>query len=403
MKIILVSAFPITRYNLGYPCAFIYQLLKYAPKDMDIHLYYFSGDAKYKEMIKRDLDSLLLKEATQINYSPPKYLKQKFLNWHSKIRRLPIGVRRFPKIPKIVKQINNSSCDLVWFYPSWLVDWIPVIQCKRILITGPDSAALHSERVIRFGKWDSFKDILPEFYQLQKNTNLERIIASTNAKVHFVGKEDLMKYISLTHEHEKCFFVPHPHYDYIPIKGSLLNTQEKLRVVFSGGGETVYVGDHLLRIISLLTSSNVSRVLSSSYEFLFIGQSYEESVLKLRNAGFDVIQKKWVENYEDELSKAHIQIFPIAVGTGTKGKVLSALSTGLLSIGSEFAFENIEVIPGEDFLLYNKIGEVIEYLIDILKRRAFFDEVAKRGAIKVRKNHAPELVCNMFWGKVKEC
>ncbi len=93
-------------------------------------------------------------------------------------------------------------------------------------------------------------------------------------------------------------------------------------------------------------------------------------------------------------------MFPIAVGTGTKGKVLHALASGLLGIGSEFAFENIEAVPDEDYILYHKAEDVTYCLKDIMVNRLKYDKIANTDSQKVRKKHSPELICKLFWEAV---
>lgn len=82
---------------------------------------------------------------------------------------------------------------------------------------------------------------------------------------------------------------------------------------------------------------------------------------KLVANGYEVECKSWVEVYAGEVIKHDIQLFPISVGSGTKGKVLDALSMGLLCIGSEIAMENIYVKHGHSCYLYHNVSDVVEF------------------------------------------
>ena len=396
MKICVVSAFPPSKDNINAPTALPYQILKYSPPDAQICLYYYPGPIKFQKIVDNDLSQLELIKKIKIPF--PNFFMQRYFNMRAKLRNFPSGVSIFPENRKIIGDINSFKPDIVWLYPHWLIDWIPLLKCQNIVVTGPDSASLHSERVIRYGKWDSYNSIFIELMQYKKNINLEKSLGLTSAKVHFVGREDLKKYFSLAKKNTNGFFKPHPITDYYPTKKRINSKMEKIRIIISGGAKTVYVGDHLSILIDGLVI--FSEKLSPHYEFYFIGDGYEEYILLLENAGYYVTQKKRVENYSEELSNAQIQIFPIAVGTGTKGKVLHALSTGLLGIGSAFSYENIEVIPGKDCILYHEPEEIVHFLEDILADKSLYEKIAEQGAVKTRTNHASEKVCHLFWEEV---
>ncbi|KKH47431.1 glycosyltransferase [Methanosarcina sp. 1.H.A.2.2] len=392
MKVAVISAFPPTKDNLGAPTALPYQILKYAPDNVDIELFYYPASEKYRSVVSKDLKNLRLKS---VEIPSPNIFMQKYSSYRAKKRGLPWGVGGFPVNKKIIKEINNSNPDYVWIYPHWLIDWIPLIKCKKIIVTGPDSAALHCERAIRFGKWNSCKEVYKKFRSLKENINLEKKYGSMPVKLHLVGKEDVAKYISLTNRTDQAFFIPHPYYDYTPIETSIVNTKGKIRILISGGGDTVYVGDHLAKIIKELIRA--AQDLLPHYEFLFLGKGYNDSILDLQNSGFSVAQKNWVDDYANEIAKCQIQLFPIAVGTGTKGKVLQALASGLLGIGSEFAFENIGAVPYEDYILYHKAEDVTYCLKDLIANRLKYEKIAISGSQKVVEKHSPEWVCKLFW------
>lgn len=393
MKVSVISAFPPSKDNLGAPTALPYQILEYAPDNVDIELFYYPGSEKYRSTISRDINNLQLKRVEEIPFK--NIFMQKYSFHRAKRRGLPWGVGRYPVDKATVKMINNSNPDYVWIYPHWLIDWIPHIACNKIIVTGPDSAVLHYERAIRFGKWNSYDDVFQKLYSLKENTILEKKYGTMPVKLHLVGKEDVKKYISLTHRTDQAFFIPHPYYDYVPIKTSIADTKGKMRIVISGGGDTVYVGDHLSRIVRELIRE--VQDLLPYYEFLFLGKGYDDYILDLQSVGFSVNQENWVDDFANEIAKCQIQLFPIAVGTGTKGKVLHALASGLLGIGSEFAFENVEGVPGEDYILYNKPEEITYYLKDIITNRQKYDAIAHNGSQKVRVKHSPRLICKLFW------
>ena len=55
--------------------------------------------------------------------------------------------------------------------------------------------------------------------------------------------------------------------------------------------------------------------------------------------GMKLYHIKFAPDYIEEICKHDIQVTPICIGTGTKGKVLDAIANGLLVIGSWYALE----------------------------------------------------------------
>lgn len=396
MRICVISAFPPSFDNMNGPTSLPFNIIKNSPKGAQIYLYYYPGDNKYKEIVDDNLKTLNLKKRLEISFPG------KFYQWYNlvkaKKRGFPSGVGCYPVISSIVHEINDLKPDVVWIYPHWLIDWVCSLSCENIIITGPDSSCLHSERVIRYGKWDSYESVLAEILQYKRNMELEKALSLTKATLHFVGLEDLRKYLSLGNKLSQGFYSPYFFSHYEPIKNSIVKTENKLKIVITGGGTTVYVGDHLTRFFSELVNS--SKNLSNFYDFTFIGDGYENFISLLNNLGYSTTLRKWVNNYAEEISSAQIQIFPIAVGTGTKTKVLNALSTGLLAIGSTFSYENIEILPGEDCILYQQPEDIVDYLNDIILNKEKYEAMAQKGMMKVRVNHNPEKCCKNFWDKV---
>ena len=224
---------------------------------------------------------------------------------------------------------------------------------------------------------------------------LERRWGRTRARVHLVGEADAAKFRTLTARPEQCRFFAHPHFGYVPLQTPLGTKVGKIQILIAGGGQTVYVGGELARLAGELTKAAL--MLAASYEFLMLGAGYAECAGMLREAGYAVQQNAWVEHYDQALASVQIQIFPIAVGTGTKGKALNALATGLLGIGTPFAFENISVTPGEDCLVYRGAEEVPVLLDAVLRDRLFYEKMAAQGADKVRQFHSPVVTSAAFW------
>jgi len=93
-------------------------------------------------------------------------------------------------------------------------------------------------------------------------------------------------------------------------------------------------------------------------------------------------------------------LIPIILGTGTKGKVLSALASGLLCIGTKYAFENIHIDEQEDCVLVENEGDVITALNHILNNKEKYTMMAKIAAEKVKFEHSAQKTAGYFWDNV---
>jgi hypothetical protein len=116
-------------------------------------------------------------------------------------------------------------------------------------------------------------------------------------------------------------------------------------------------------------------------------KGWEKGVEELKAAGYDVKQIKFAPDYIDEIRRHDIQITPITIGTGTKGKVLDALANGLLEIGTPYALENIAVEDGRSCLIYHSPKELINILKDIPNDISHYEAIAEAGRKDVLEQH----------------
>jgi len=105
----------------------------------------------------------------------------------------------------------------------------------------------------------------------------------------------------------------------------------------------------------------------------------------------------WVDDYAEELVQHDIQIVPISYGTGTKGKVLSALANGLLVVGSKYALENIAVKNNESCVQYQNASDVANLLLKIAREKDKYQAIAEKGRTQVRHYHNPEKISKDFF------
>ena len=123
-----------------------------------------------------------------------------------------------------------------------------------------------------------------------------------------------------------------------------------------------------------------------------MGKGWERHAEALRQAGYDVKHITFAPYYVEEVFKHDIQLTPICIGTGTKGKVLDALANGLLVLGTPYALENIAVEHGKSCIEWRNADEVPGILLDIAANREKYEQMATAGRDAVLKEHDPALI-----------
>ena len=127
--------------------------------------------------------------------------------------------------------------------------------------------------------------------------------------------------------------------------------------------------------------------LKGYYKITFLGRGWENMVTRLKDAGYDVVQITFARDYIEEIRKYDVQLTPIAIGTGTKGKVLDALANGLLVAGTPFALENIAVKNRVSCVEYHSAKELQSTLMDIPHNVEKYEQMAERGREAIFVEH----------------
>ena len=126
------------------------------------------------------------------------------------------------------------------------------------------------------------------------------------------------------------------------------------------------------------------------YLVTFLGKGWEIWGEDLKKSGFEVELKDFVDDYAAEVSSHHIQLTPVAVGTGTKGKVLDAFANGLMVIGTPLALENIAVESGRECVEYSDGGELARWLTRLANDPLTINSIAQAGRETVLREHGRE-------------
>lgn len=283
--------------------------------------------------------------------------------------------------------INEKSFDGIWIYGEELSRVSKQFPCYRRVHILPDCESLYYRRLVN-QPW--FKDnkisVIRKQIMGMKFVRMERNFDhSVNIHYYLVGDEDKKELMKIN-PRVQAHFIRHPHYNINPTGSafcsSLLNGR-KIKVLIAAQYNTYVKYDADLLINALAINSS----LSNDFLITFLGKHWDEKVDILKEAGFDVDYIKFAPDYIKEICKHDIQITPISIGTGTKGKVLDALANGLLVIGTKFALENIAVKDKHSCLQYKSTDELISILKDIPQRIEAYQKIAKAGRDVVLTEH----------------
>ena len=257
---------------------------------------------------------------------------------------------------------------------------------KRIH-TLPDCESLYYYRMLgkRFAMQDKIR-FWRSIFMYPKYLNMEKKFdTSPNVHYHLVGEADV-EFLKEIKPGIQAHFIRHPHYQVALPEKTISFSSPKIKVLIAGQHD-LYMQQDADEMITQLSKENNVSALKEHYQFTFLGKGWEQHAITLRNVGYDVCHIKFAPNYIEEITKYDIQVTPICIGTGTKGKVLDAFAKGLLVIGSWYAFENIAVEDQISCLQYNKVREIIKFLDQIYLDPLKYILIAEKGRQSVLKFH----------------
>lgn len=398
-RIVLISLSTPTLDNVRSASALPYHLIKGSQNDNCFEVYSFNINSISKdEIIKIEkelkLSIHILDRALWIDC---------MIKLHFTFLRI---VLKYPfwaylKLSKVIKkEVETINPDIVWIYGEELAGLVSVFKYYKCIVTMPDSEAMYYHRLLSKNfAIGTLLHVLRYAYAYWQYVSLESK-QECNKKVlyHFVGKEDC-RFFKEINQKANAVYIRHPLYQKSVISLGNKHFHTPIRVLFAGRYDSYMKSsmDELLKVLCLKTSV---ALLNGFYQFSFLGKGWESCAEKLLNVGYKVSLKDWVENYAKELQQHDIEISPISVGSGTKGKVLDAFANGLLVIGTHFALENIAVESGKSCLLYNKADEVIEFLIDIHKNIIKYEKIAENSCKIVNDKHNRNLVAKRLFESI---
>lgn len=429
-KIILVSLSTPTAYNLRAASALPFHLMRGAQEAMgegniQFEIYSFNSNHVSAEDIRQTEEQL----GTTVHVLATPRWQQ----WLFRLRLLVLRVLlRYPlgayyRLPRqVVEEIRAKQPDTLWLYGEELCGLAKHFPGMKLVCTMPDCESMYYHRLLRkrFAT-RRLSQVLRYAFAYWQYRGMERDHYDPRVTYHFVGKAD-QEFFSEINPGSRAVFLRHPASP-VPSDRRGAQSLSRERTEASSGGrkmhtpirivipgrydlyqkeavdEVVDVLCHQSSVVNRESSETEDRRLKTEdsklktedFTITFLGKSWDAPAEKLRNAGWTVTIKTWVDDYAAELRQHDVALYPISVGTGTKGRVLDAFANGLLVVGTPFALENIDC--GDGAICYQRGGEISEVLGNISARPSFYEEKARLGQQRVMKAHDRSTIAkNLF-------
>lgn len=390
MKIILITDITPASENIRGTSALPYHLMIKRDKGIEVEIYSYNINQLPQEKIGQ--------VEQELNVHIHLLRQPRWLVWLVRLHLLMLRVfLRLPylsylRLPKdVVREIEGKQPDGIWVYGEEIAGIMEQFPNFRRVHIGPDSEALYYYRMLgqRFVVND-WKMYLRQAVMYPKYLRLERSYLSDETTRYAVVGEADAEFIRRMNPHCKTVFLRHPHYDVFRPTTDAIRFHQPVRLLVAGRYD-LYMRQSADELMEELCRCDDSK-LKAFYEITFLGKGWDKHVESLRQSGWQVKQITFAPNYAEEVMRHDIQLTPITVGTGTKGKVLDALANGLLVVGTPYAMENVAVENGRSCVVYQSAEEVLELLADIPNRISFYEQMAKKGRKAVLAAHGRKLL-----------
>lgn len=396
MRITAISILTPYKENYHGTSALPYHLMVHRPKDVYIEIYSFNNNNLSARKIKEVEEELRVK----IHLVPlPRWYKLVFALHLLFIRLfLKYPIHHYITMPKkYVESIKSRKPDGIWIYGEEMSKVADQFKGYKRLHTLPDSEALYYYRMLgtRFvmNDWKKYwrcAFMYPKFRHMERDFD-----RSEDIHYHLVGEADA-NFLKDMAPGIRAHFIHHPHYEICRPEERHFHTPIRLLVAGQYNYYMKQDADELLDCFLHLNEED-KFLLIRNYEITFLGRGWEQHVDVLKNNGWNVKQISFAPDYIEEITKHDVQLAPISIGTGTKGKVLDALANGLLVVGSHYAMENIAVENSKSCVIYRNCAGVSTVLLSIIKDKKKYEKIAMCGREKVLLVHSRKRVSSLLF------
>lgn len=383
MKIALITLHTPTATNHRGASALPYHIIKHRNIDIGMEIWTYNLNECSAELITQIEEKLDVKIHLVPKNQMMCVLESRLLRLFLPYPLLYYKMLSNATISEINTWLGNDRSNGVWIYGEDIAHHTLNFPQYRCVVTTPDCEAMYYYRELSHrGQFTRLIPLFKNAIMYYKYARMAEAFPTDNVRYHLVGKEDC-EFLQNINPKVDATFINHPHYDYSD-KKAIKFSQPKINILIAGRYD-FYMKDKCDELFEAMTE--VAQELKDSFMITFLGKDWESWKEMLTSAGYEVDHIRFAPDYMEELIKHDIQITPIGVGTGTKGKVLDAFANGLMVMGTLRALENIQVVNGESCILYDKAEEAINALRDIAVNPHKYEQIAEAGREAVLKYH----------------
>jgi glycosyltransferase involved in cell wall biosynthesis len=118
-----------------------------------------------------------------------------------------------------------------------------------------------------------------------------------------------------------------------------------------------------------------------------VGQT-PDAALRALHDGQGIVVTGRVQDVRPYLARATVACMPLNAGSGTKYKVLEALSAGVPTVCTPTALEGLDLTDGEELLVRKGDQELASALVTLIKRPDLAARLAQRGRETIEQRYA---------------
>lgn len=156
----------------------------------------------------------------------------------------------------------------------------------------------------------------------------------------------------------------------------LTSSVDESQLVWAGSMANPYNRDAVVYFMREIWPRIISRLPGAKVKF--IGKSPPPEVTKAKPRS-NVTYTGYVDDVRPLIAQASVFIAPLRAGSGTKIKVLNAMSQGKAVVTTTVGAEGIEARTGRDLIIADTPGDFAAQVVDLLQRPELAKEIGANG------------------------